>query len=329
MTDYNIQLSTTEDNAVGVIKIRQDDNKTQKIIAKITSNGSEMKVSDYVVFFNAVSEGQVIARDLAKITNNNSTVEYTLTAPFYSKTGKIDAFFSFEKEGKRDSTANFVYHVIPGSCRGIKGGSYIYDLEELKNVSGEIVGSKDLSPLLEKNRELNASFDGLKVDVNDYKKETDNQIDSLKKDFSDFTADQKKSNETFQQKVNNQISDAENKMLEEIKRHEVKDSGWMNLELVGGFKSHDLYPLKFRVIGKQVYFSGCVLNESKDVVEKTFAKIPRSFAPEARMAFSNAQMSSDAKEVAQIAVWQNGEIQIVGVSAAKNVFINQCSYPLV
>lgn len=330
MPVHELSLSTTEDNNVGLIKIRQDDNMTQTLRAKITTNGEPEKVSGRVVFFNAMKNGRVIARDLAKITDDNSTVEYTLHPAFYSELGNIDAFFSFEINNERESTADFKYQVIPGACRKMRGNNYIYEFEELGEISDQILNSESLRPLIKKDRELQAQIDGLSSDLETEKVALDNKLNDFNYSMNEF---EKQIKEDFDDAVSDfdeKLTETENNIREELKKQEVKDSGWMDLELANGYRWHDLYPGKFRIIGKHVYLTGAIVSKNEVFEETTVAKIPRAFAPNSRQAFTVAQMSSIPSEIANVAIWQNGEIQVVSsVSKEKNVFLNQVNYPLV
>lgn len=337
MPVYELNLSTTEDNTVGLIKIRQDDNMTQTLRAKITENGEPEKVSGRVVFFNAMKNGRMIARDLATITSDNSTVEYTLHPAFYSELGNIDAFFSFEINNGRESTANFKYQVIPGACRNINGSNYIYEFEELGGIVDEIINTESLRPLIQKDRELQAQIDGLGSDLNTEMTNISNALDGFGETLGQFEETMTDYKETLDNdlkdaktEIKDQVKNDLDTLREELKKQEVKDSGWMDLELASGSKWHDIYPGQFRIIGKHVYLRGCVLSKEKAFEETPIAKIPRAYAPSIREAFTTAQMSSIPGEIAQIAIWPNGEIQVVSaVSKEKNVYINQVDYPLV
>lgn len=330
MPVYKLSLSTTEDNNVGLIKIRQDDNMTQTLRAKITTNGETEKVSGRVVFFNAMKNGRMIARDLAKITSDNSTVEYTLHPAFYSELGDIDAFFSFEINNERESTANFKYKVVPGACRQIKGSNYIYEFEELGGIADEILNTESLRPLIQKDRELQSQIDGLGSDLETESKNINDQLNDFSDSINTFKDEMKDELKDTKEDVSDKITNSETQLRKEMKELEIKDSGWMNLELASGSKWHDIYPGQFRIIGKHVYLRGCVLSKEKAFEETPIAKIPRAYAPSIREAFTTAQMSSIPGEIAQIAIWPNGEIQVVSaVSKEKNVYINQVDYPLV
>lgn len=173
MRDIKVNLSTSETNNVGQIVVRQDDKDTQKIIACIHENGEPKNLAGYTVFFNARIKDGIIARDLAQVTGK-SQVSYVLKEAFYQKTGRIDGFFSFEKDGNRESTANFAYHVTPGVCRDIRQGNYIYELEQLIKISGEIVGSEDLSPLIRRISEVDSKTES-------YREATKEEMATLEK----------------------------------------------------------------------------------------------------------------------------------------------------
>lgn len=178
MTIYNMTLSTTEPyNNVGAVTVRQDDNLTQTFIANIVENGKpKADLSGYQVFFNALFDGNIIARDLAQYDYGKNVATYTLRDSFFQQTGEVEAYFSFEKDGKRDSTANFSYYVTAGNCRNIRQGNYIYELEELMSVSDDIIKNKDFTVLLEENRKLNAKLEEVKSDFNNQLDGIDNKL---------------------------------------------------------------------------------------------------------------------------------------------------------
>lgn len=150
MTVHNMVLSTTEAvNNVGIIKVRQGDKESQKFVAKITENNiSKDDIKGYSVFLNSMFEGDIIARDLADFDYGTGVATYTLNESFYQHVGKVSAYFSFEKDGVSDSTANFEYTVIPGACQNIRQGNYIYELEELFKISEDIIKNKDFTILI-------------------------------------------------------------------------------------------------------------------------------------------------------------------------------------
>lgn len=150
MSVYNMTLSTTEPtNNVGVINVRQGDKESQTFVAEIIENNiSKDDINGYSVFLNSMFEGNIIARDLAKFDYGTGVVTYTLNASFYQRIGKVSAYFSFEKDGVSDSTANFEYTVIPGACKNIRQGNYIYELEELFKISEDIIKNKDFTILI-------------------------------------------------------------------------------------------------------------------------------------------------------------------------------------
>ena len=177
MRDINLTLSTSEaNNHIGQVVVRQDDDNTQKIIADITENGKPKNLAGLTVFFNAMIDNTIIARDLATI-EGSSKVSYVLKSAFYQREGRIKAFFTFERGNQRESTADFVYFVTRGTCRNIKQGNYIYEFENLKGVVGDIIGSGDLLPLIKKIDEVQGSVDS-------YRAETNNKITTVENDLS-------------------------------------------------------------------------------------------------------------------------------------------------
>lgn len=150
MSVYNMTLSTTEPtNNVGVINVRQGDKESQTFVAEMIENNiSKDDINGYSVFLNSMFEGNIIARDLADFDYGTGVATYTLKESFYQRVGKVSAYFSFEKDGVSDSTANFEYTVIPGACQNIRQGNYIYELEELFKISEDIIKNKDFTILV-------------------------------------------------------------------------------------------------------------------------------------------------------------------------------------
>lgn len=150
MSVYNMTLSTTEPtNNVGVINVRQGDKESQTFVAEMIENNiSKDDINGYSVFLNSMFEGNIIARDLADFDYGTGVATYTLKESFYQRVGKVSAYFSFEKDGVSDSTANFEYTVIPGACQNIRQGNYIYELEELFKISEDIIKNKDFTILI-------------------------------------------------------------------------------------------------------------------------------------------------------------------------------------
>lgn len=184
MRDINLTLSTSEaNNHVGQIVVRQDDENTQKITANITENGKPKSLAGLTVFFNAMIDDAIVARDLATI-EDSSKVSYVFKSAFYQHEGRIKAFFTFERGNQRESTADFVYFVTRGNCRNIKQGNYIYEFENLKGVVGDIIGSSDLLPLIKKIDEVQGSVDS-------YRTETNDKMTSLKNDVDKKVTDHK------------------------------------------------------------------------------------------------------------------------------------------
>lgn len=188
MRDINLTLSTSEaNNHIGQVVIRQDDDNTQKIIADITENGKPKSLAGLTVFFNAMIDNTIIARDLATI-EDSSKVSYVLKSAFYQREGRIKAFFTFERGNRRESTADFVYFVTRGTCRNIKQGNYIYEFENLKGVVGDIIGSGDLLPLIKKIDEVQGSVDTYRTETNNkmstLETKTNNKITTVEKDLS-------------------------------------------------------------------------------------------------------------------------------------------------
>ncbi|MGY3748068.1 BppU family phage baseplate upper protein [Vagococcus salmoninarum] len=150
MSVYNMTLSTTEPtNNVGVISVRQGDKESQTFVAEIIENNiSKDDINGYSVFLNVMFEDNIIARDLAAFDYGTGVATYTLNASFYQRIGKVSAYFSFEKDGVSDSTANFEYTVIPGACQNIRQGNYIYEFEQIKDILEQIINNGDFTSII-------------------------------------------------------------------------------------------------------------------------------------------------------------------------------------
>lgn len=174
-----VNLSTSEINNVGQVVFRQDDKNTQQIVANISENGTAKNLAGLTPYFNAMINGHIISKDIATITDK-SQVSYILKEGFYQKLGRIEGFFSFEQNGNRESSANFTYHVIRGTCRKITQGNYIYTFEELAKVLGDIIDNQNILPLIVKIDELNAKTDGYrletKADIKQFKEDVQKSI---------------------------------------------------------------------------------------------------------------------------------------------------------
>lgn len=182
MSVYNMTLSTTEPtNNVGVINVRQGDKESQTFVAEIIENNiSKDDINGYSVFLNAMFEGNIIARDLAAFDYGTGVATYTLNASFYQRIGKVSAYFSFEKDGVSDSTANFEYTVIPGACQNIRQGNYIYELEELFKISEDIIKNKDFTVLINMIKDVDRK-------VAEVESEFANMLSNLGKELSAHT----------------------------------------------------------------------------------------------------------------------------------------------
>lgn len=253
MTIYNMTLSTTEAyNNVGSVMVRQDDHLTQTFVANIVENGTAKKdTSGYQVFFNALFDGNIIARDLAEFDYGKSIATYTLRDSFFQQTGEVEAYFSFEKDGKRDSTANFSYYVTEGNCRNIRQGNYIYELEELFKVSDDIIKNKDFTVLLEENSKLNAKLEevrtGFDKKLEDVRKELNKHEERTDNPHS-VTYEQVG---TYSKKQIDDKDKAINDIIDKYKEDN-KDQGWQKITLTNSITPASGWDPRYRVIGKQV-----------------------------------------------------------------------------
>lgn len=135
MIDYPVRLSTTEpNNPVGVLKIRQDDKGTQKIVARITTNSIPQDLTGLEVAFNMrTSEGNVVIEKAEVKDAKLGIIEYVVSGFATQKAGRNNAYFSFFIEDyEQFSTKDFSYFVTNSvTSEGIRGCDYIWRFEDL------------------------------------------------------------------------------------------------------------------------------------------------------------------------------------------------------
>lgn len=135
MIDYPVRLSTTEpNNPVGVLKIRQDDKGTQKIVARITTNSKPQDLTGLEVAFNMrTSEGNVVIEKAVVKDAKLGIIEYVMSGYATQQAGRNNAYFSFFiGENEEFSTKDFSYFVTNSvTSEGIKGCDYIWRFEDL------------------------------------------------------------------------------------------------------------------------------------------------------------------------------------------------------
>lgn len=135
MIDYPVRLSTTEpNNPVGVLKIRQDDKGTQKIVARITTNSKPQDLTGLEVAFNMrTTDGNVVIEKAVVKDAKLGIIEYVVSGFATQKAARNNAYFSFFiGEDEQFSTKDFSYFVTNSvTSEGIRGCDYIWKFEDL------------------------------------------------------------------------------------------------------------------------------------------------------------------------------------------------------
>lgn len=130
-----MRLSTTEpNNPVGVLKIRQDDKGTQKIVARITTNSKPQDLTGLEVAFNMrTNDGNVVIEKAVVKDAKLGIIEYVVSGYATQQAGRNNAYFSFFiGENEEFSTKDFSYFVTNSvTSEGIKGCDYIWRFEDL------------------------------------------------------------------------------------------------------------------------------------------------------------------------------------------------------
>lgn len=130
-----MRLSTTEpNNPVGVLKIRQDDKGTQKIVARITTNSKPQALTGLEVAFNMrTNDGNVVIEKAVVKDAKLGIIEYVVSGYATQQAGRNNAYFSFFIEDyEQFSTKDFSYFVTNSvTSEGIRGCDYIWRFEDL------------------------------------------------------------------------------------------------------------------------------------------------------------------------------------------------------
>lgn len=130
-----MRLSTTEpNNPVGVLKIRQDDKGTQKIVARITTNSKPQDLTGLEVAFNMrTNDGNVVIEKAIIKDAKLGIIEYVVSGFATQKAGRNNAYFSFFIEDyEQFSTKDFSYFVTNSvTSEGIRGCDYIWKFDDL------------------------------------------------------------------------------------------------------------------------------------------------------------------------------------------------------
>lgn len=169
---HKLMLSTTEDNLVGEVKVRQADDETQVFEVTALEDGTVINFAGLKPFFclmarevtgQGVSEEPVTAYDDTK-----GTLKYTLSANAMQMVGRNEAYFSFRKEltngawAEQFSTKSFFYTVEKSIyTQPFKDSNYWWTFKELYRqfLEYQESGKKSWEDFVEQNREIIESVD--------------------------------------------------------------------------------------------------------------------------------------------------------------------------
>lgn len=169
---HKITLSTTDHNLVGDIKVRQADDETIVLDARILEHGLVKNFDGLKPFFclmarevtgQGVSEEPVVNFDSAK-----GTLKYTLSANAMQMIGKNEAYFSFRKDlsngrwSEQFSTRSFYYTVEKSIyTQPFKDSNYWFTFKELyqKFMDYQESGIDNWEKFVEQNRDVLESID--------------------------------------------------------------------------------------------------------------------------------------------------------------------------
>ncbi|MEG0255887.1 MULTISPECIES: BppU family phage baseplate upper protein [Lactobacillales] len=135
MIHYPIKLSTTEpNNPIGVVKVRQDDKGTQKLVSRITTNSQIQDLTGLEVAFNMrTTSGNVVIEKAVVKDEKLGIIEYVVSGFATQQLGRNIAYFTFFiGEEEQFSTKDFSYFVTSSvTSEGISGCDYIWKFEDL------------------------------------------------------------------------------------------------------------------------------------------------------------------------------------------------------
>ncbi|MGY0181289.1 BppU family phage baseplate upper protein [Lactococcus petauri] len=182
MTDYNLTLSTTEANSVGMIKLRHADTNSQILKVQVIENGIAKKFTGLTPFFCLMAQsvtGQGVSEEPVKTFNSDKgTLEYIASDNALQMIGRNEAYFSFRKQTGTEwveqfSTRSF-YFVVEKSIysQPFKDSNYWWTFKELNRIFNQYIedgknsweefveyGKKSWEGFVEANREILESID--------------------------------------------------------------------------------------------------------------------------------------------------------------------------
>ncbi|EME3566940.1 BppU family phage baseplate upper protein [Enterococcus faecium] len=171
-TQHKIILSTTEpNNHIQLIRIRQGDAKTQKLVVEVVENGKLKTFEGLVPFFintTKFSENQPIEQKVQEYDGTQGRLVYTLSEPDWQWGGENIAHFSFRSlngDGtwsEQFSTQDFTYRVVVGLTNSkLRDPIYIWTFEELLRKFREYMekGANEWEQWVQDNKDILESLD--------------------------------------------------------------------------------------------------------------------------------------------------------------------------
>lgn len=186
----NLDVSKDDSDYVPIIYGRVGDSLMQTVTANVTDNDQQLDLNGAeITFEGTLNGGKVSIFDSENVTKNTAelkkgTFSYTFPSRAFSQEGRYDrAYFSFIKDGKRNTTGDFRIFVY---------GNSDIDAEEAKTVItqyNKLVA--ELNELQKKN------IDSLNKDITSIKSE----LDSLQVKIGEYETSVKKTSDEAIQKV--------------------------------------------------------------------------------------------------------------------------------
>lgn len=171
-TQHKIILSTTEpNNHIQLIRIRQGDVKTQKLVVEVVENGKLKTFEGLVPFFintTKFGENQSIEQKVQEYDGTQGRLVYTLSEPDWQWGGENIAHFSFRSlngDGtwsEQFSTQDFTYRVVVGLTNSkLRDPIYIWTFEELLRKFREYMekGANEWEQWVQDNKDILESLD--------------------------------------------------------------------------------------------------------------------------------------------------------------------------
>lgn len=169
---YDITLSTTETNNVGLIKVRQADDESQALDVTVIENGVIKTFNGLTPFFCLMAReitGQGVSEEPVTVYDGTKgTLKYTLSANAMQMVGRNEAYFSFRKEltngawTEQFSTRSFYYTVEKSIyTQPFKDSNYWFTFKELYQqfLNYQKNGKISWEEFVEQNKEIIENID--------------------------------------------------------------------------------------------------------------------------------------------------------------------------